>query len=323
MFPINQFGIKKVSETDTQGTFVVGPMSKGYGSTLGTVFRRILLSSIPGSAVTSVKVGGVDHEYTTIAGLQDDVLKVVLALKNLSLVSHSEAPVVLKLNAKGKKGEATEVTAAEFEKNSEVEIINPELVITTLADEKAELNIEITVERGIGYQLPNEDVRQEIGTIPMDASFNPVKAVSMNVASARVGQQTDLDQLELVVTTNGTVSPSAAVYEAAQILLEVSQHLVTTAGENLSKKAEAEVQEAILPLVDQSEQEDTTAGAKVLIKNLNLSTRLANALVNSGYEDLSVMNGLTEEELRNIKGMGEKSFQELLDILKENGIKLI
>lgn len=323
MFPINQFVIKKISETDTQGVFHVGPMPTGFGSTIGTTFRRILLAAIPGAAITSVRIEGVEHEYTTVAGLQDDVLKVVLAMKNIAVVSHSDQPVNLKLSMKGKKGGVTEVTAGDFEKNPLVEIINPDYVITTLADEHAELNVEVTVEKGIGYSLPNEEVRQEIGAIPVDAIYNPVRSVTVNVSNARVAQQTDLDQLELTIVTNGTVSPSAAIYEAAQILVEMGKHLLSTAQDNLSKQAEKEVAEAILPIAPAAETSSASAPKSLRIEDLKLSTRLVNALVNSGYEDLAVMEGLTEEELRNIKGMGEKTFQELLDVLKTNNIKLI
>lgn len=323
MFPINQFVIKKISEKPTEGVFQVGPMAKGYGNTLGNTFRRILLSSISGAAVTSVKIDGVQHEYTTIAGLQDDVLSVVLALKGLALVSHSEGPVVLKLSAKGKKGSPVTVTAADIETNSMIEIVNPEYVITTLSDEKSELNAEITVERGIGYAHANENVRREVGSIPVDAIFTPVTAVSLDVSATRVGQQTDLDLLELKVHTNGTITPSAALYEAAQILVKVSEHLMQTASDNLSAKAESEIKEAILPVGQEVEETATKSENPVNISDLNLSTRLVNALVNAGYENLRDMQGLTEEEVRNIKGMGDKSFQELLDVLAANDIKLI
>lgn len=323
MFPINKFVIKKVSETATEGVFAVGPLPTGYGNTVGSVFRRILLSTIPGAAVTAVRVHGVQHEYTTVAGLQDDVLAIVLALKGLAVVSHSEEPVVLKLQAKGKKAGPVEVTAADIESNSLVEIINPEHPITTLADEKSELDLEITVSKGIGYALADDDVRQEVGAIPVDAIFTPVRSVNINVSNARVGQQTDLDQLDLIVTTNGAISPSAALYEAAEVLVKVSEHLADTAKESLSAKAEKEVAEASLPIADQEQVEAKSTKAELLVSDLSLSTRLLNALSNGGFEDLTALQGLTEEEVRNIKGMGDKSFQELLGVLHEHGIQLI
>ncbi|MCA9387397.1 DNA-directed RNA polymerase subunit alpha, partial [Candidatus Dojkabacteria bacterium] len=202
MFPINEFKITVVSESDTEGVFSVGPLPKGYANTVGTVFRRILLSSIPGAAITSVKLNGVQHEYTTIAGLKDDVLSVVLAMKGIALVSRSDDPVTLKLNKKGEKGKAVEVTAADLEKNPLVDVINPDYVITTLADEKAKLDVEVTVEKGIGYSLPQEEKREEVGMIPVDAIFSPIKLVAVDAKNARVGQQTDLDALEVRIVTN-------------------------------------------------------------------------------------------------------------------------
>lgn len=323
MFPINQFVIKKVSETATDGVYHIGPLPTGFGNTLGTVFRRILLSAIPGAAITSVRIDGVEHEYTTVAGLQDEVLKVVLAMKNVAVVCHTDQPVNLKLSVKGKKGAVTPVTASDFEKDPMVEIVNPDYVITNLADENATLDLEVTIEKGIGYALPNEAVRQEVGAIPVDAIFNPVKSVSVDISHTRVGQQTDLDQVELHVITNGAVSPGAAMCEAAQILEEVAKHLVVSAQDGLSKKAMQEVEEANLPVASADTAATSDATGSLLVSELKLSTRLANALINAGFEDLKVMEGLTEEELRNIKGMGDKTFQELLDILKENNIKLI
>jgi DNA-directed RNA polymerase subunit alpha len=322
MFPINQFSIKTVSESETEGVFHIGPLPKGYGATIGNTYRRLLLSSIPGAAVTSVKIQGVEHEYTALSGLQDDVLTLILALKGVAVVSHSDEPIKLQLQVKGQKGSPRQVTAADIEKNSMVEIINPEYVLTTLADDKAQLNAEITIEKGLGYGLPNEDLRKEIGTIPVDSIFTPVRLVSVEVSNTRVGQQTDLDLLELRVVTSGAVTPSAALYQAAEIMVKVSEHLLQTANELLSDKSMKQVQNAMLPV--RAETEATGEFKQALrVEDLNLSTRLTNALLNSGYEDLRQLEGLTEEEVSSIKGMGEKSYVELLTILKDNEIRLI
>ncbi len=322
MFPINQFVIKKVKESGNTGEFEIGPLPKGYGHTLGNVYRRVLLSSIQGAAVTSVKMNGVQHEYSTVAGIADDVLTVVLALKDIAVVSHSDEPVVLSLKSKGKKGTTVEVTAADIEKNPMVEIINPEHVITVLTDEKATIDAEVTIEKGFGYALPNEDFRKEIGTIPVDANFNPVKLVALQIKDTRVGQQTDLDLVKLEVKTNGAITPSAALHTAADILTKVSTHLFESTQDMLSKKAQDEVDSRELPVADETEQVEVVA-EPILVADMGLSTRLTNALVNGGYEDLRQLEGLTEEEISNIKGMGEKSFDELIDILKQNEIQLI
>jgi DNA-directed RNA polymerase subunit alpha len=323
MFPINKFNIKVVSESDNEGVFQIGPLPKGFGNSIATTFRRILLSSIPGAAITSVKLEGVQHEYTTLSGLQDDVLSVVLAFKNVAVISHSEEPVTLKLNVKGDKSGPKVVTAADIEANPLVEIVNPDLVITTLADAKAEINAELRVERGIGYSLPDESVRAEIGTIPLDAIFTPVKLVTPNVTQARVGQQTDLDALELQIVTNGTVTPSAVLNEAAEIMLKVSEHFLQEAKALLNDKSSRQVSEAILPVEAESAAVATSAAAPLRVEELNLSTRLTNALLNADYLDLRQLDGLTEEEVAGIKGMGEKSFVELKETMAKHGLKLI
>lgn len=322
MFPINQFKIELVSQSDEDGVFNIGPLPTGYAHTLGTVLRRILLSSIPGAAVTAVNVEGVPHEYTSITGLKDDVLSVVLATKEISVKSHSDEPVELKLSKKGKKGEVTVVTAADFEKNPMVEIVNPDLEITTLADEKASLNMTIIVEKGIGYRLPDQNKRNEVGLIPIDATFSPVKLVSVAAKNTRVGQQTDLDMLEITIKTDKTVLPQIAVHQAAEILNTMSAHMVDQTSGLLSAKIADQAKKSDLPIAEVV-VEKVTKVEPILVSDLNLSTRLTNALVNGGYEDLNTLEGLTEEEVRTIKGMGEKSFTELLDVLDEKGIKLI
>jgi len=322
MFPINQFNIKMISETDTEGLFQIGPLPTGYGATLGNVYRRLLLTSIPGAAVTRIKLDGVQHEYTTLAGVKDDVLSIILALKGISVISHSEEPVLLALNIKGSKSQVIPVTADDIEKNSMIEIIEPEYVITTLADDKAEIKAEITIEKGIGYSKPNDDARTEIGTMPVDSVFTPVTMVSMNVKNTRVGQQTDLDLLELKVITNGAITPSAAIYKSAEIMMKLSEHLLDSADSLLSEKSQQQVENAVLPIKDE-EVEVTEEREPLFVSDLNLSTRLTNALLNSNYEDLRQLEGLTEEEIAGIKGMGEKSYNELIDILATSGVTLI
>lgn len=322
MFPINEFKVQTVSNDGQEGLFKIEPLPKGYAHTIGTVFRRILLSSIPGAAVTGIKIEGVQHEYTTITGLHEDVLSVVLALKGIAVVSHTNDPVVLKLEVSGEKGKARTVTAADIEKNPLIEISNPEYVITTLADEKSKLVAELTIERGVGYALPDESVRDQVGSIPVDAVFSPVRLVAIDSKNARVGQQTDLDSLEIKIVTNGTIAPTAAFYQAAEILNTMSAHMIEVSKGLLDARAMEIVENTSLP-VSQGAESDSSDSAPLLVNDLKLSTRLTNALVNSGYTDLRSLEGLTEDEVRNIKGMGDKSFVELMDVVKENNIKLI
>jgi len=322
MFPINKFTVKVISESDTEGVYQIGPLPKGYGNTIGTTYRRLLLSSIRGAAITSVKIDGVQHEYTTLAGVQDDILQVLLALKDIAVISHSDDPVALRINAKGNSKGVVEVKASDMEKNPMIEIINPDLVITRLSDAKSEFKAEVTIERGLGYALPDDSMRNEVGRIPVDAIFTPVRRVSIDVTDTRVGQQTDLDLLQLHIVTNGTIAPSAAQYQAADIQDKVAEHLVASTEELLHGKAKEQAADTMVPM-STDEETGSSEGAPLSIEDIDMSTRLKNALVNANYTDLRELEGLTEEEIKNTKGMGDKSFEELIDLLKKHEVKLI
>ncbi|MFS8130984.1 MAG: DNA-directed RNA polymerase subunit alpha [Candidatus Dojkabacteria bacterium] len=322
MISLKQFNIKKVQDGANSATFQIGPLPQGYGSTLGTFLRRTLLSSIPGSAITAVKIDGVDHEYSSMDGLSDDILTVVLSLKNVVVVSKSLEPVTVELNVTGKNGQVVEVTAGDIEKNQNVEVINPDYVITRLTSAKAKFKATITIERGIGYALPNEDMRKELGVLPLDSNFSPVKLVNYSITPARVGKETELDQLDITIETNGAVTSVEALHVASDILHQMTSHLITQTEQMLSGK---EVTIAVNAM--QKEQEEQ---AKVVVKeapikvaDLNLSTRLTNALLKSNYENLRTLEGLTEEEVASIRGMGSKSYLELLEVLKKYNIKLV
>jgi len=322
MISLKQFNIKKTQEGANSDTFNIGPLPQGYGSTLGTFLRRTLLSSIPGSAITAVKIDGVDHEYSSMDGLSDDILTVALSLKNVVVISKSLEPVTVELNVTGKNGQVVEVTAGDIEKNQNIEIINPDYVITRLTSAKAKFKATLTIERGVGYALPNEDMRKELGVLPLDANFSPVKLVNYAITPARVGRETELDQLDVTIETNGAVTPVEALHVASDILAQMTNHLITQTEQMLSGK---EVTIAINAM--QKEQEEQ---AKVVVKeapikvaDLNLSTRLTNALLKSNYENLRTLEGLTEEEVASIRGMGSKSYLELLEVLKKYSIKLV
>lgn len=322
MISLNQFGIKKVSEKNNIGTFEIGPLPKGYGHTLAVYLRRILLSSIPGSAITAVKIDGVQHEYSTLAGVSDDILALVLALKNIVLVSKSLEPVVVEIDVKGKDGEVIEVKAGDIQKNADVEVINPEYVITKLTNAKSKFKAQLTVQRGISYIYGDETTRKELGMLPVDANFSPVKLVNYTISQARVGQETELDQLNLVIETNGAVSPVESLHVAADVLNQVTSHLASLTEKMLSGD-EVTVELNQKQKAAQTVHSQSVTKPELKVSDLNLSTRLTNSLLKSGYDDLNKLEGLTEEELSNIRGMGSKSFTELLDILKKHSIKLV
>ena len=208
--------IKTIKESDTEGVFEIEGLYAGYGLTLGNALRRALLSSLPGAAVTYIKVKNVSHEFSTLPGVQEDLVSIILNFKKIRLQMDTSEPQVLLLEAKGEK----EVTAGDIKKNAQVSIVNPEEHIATLTDKKAELSIEITVERGLGYS-PVESRKSEklpIGVIGVDALFSPVRSVNYAIENMRVGERTDYNKLRFTVVTDGTVSPSSALHKSANIL---------------------------------------------------------------------------------------------------------
>lgn len=220
-FPLPE-KIKVTEEQDSRVTYEISPLYPGYGVTLGNALRRILLSSIEGSAITSLKIKGVNHEFSTIPGVLEDVITIILNLKKVRIKSFTAEPVALYLKVSGEK----EVTAAEIKDNSQVQVINPEQLIATLTDKKADLEIEMVVEKGRGY-LPVEQRQKEkisVGTIAIDAIFSPVKNVRMAVEDIRVGQRTDYNKLILEVETDGLLHPHLALQQALEIL---ERHLET------------------------------------------------------------------------------------------------
>ncbi|MBP9869234.1 DNA-directed RNA polymerase subunit alpha [Patescibacteria group bacterium] len=200
------------------GVLTVEPFAKGYGTTIGNSLRRVLLSSLPGASVTAVKIKGADHEFATMPNIKEDVLEIILNLKSLRLKCHSEEPVKLKLSAKGEEN----VTAEAFEKNADVEIMNPELVIATLTDKSASIEMEITIEQGRGYRTTDERGKEklDLGTIAVDALYNPVLSASYKVEETRLGDRTDYDKLVLTVETDGSMDAIDACRTAVTVLLD-------------------------------------------------------------------------------------------------------
>lgn len=238
--------LKTVSETDTEGVFEIEGLYTGYGLTIGNALRRTLLSSLPGAAVTQIKIKGAGHEFTTIEGVLEDMVEIALNLKKVRFIMHTNEPQVLSLKVKGEK----KVTAADIKGNSQVELVNPDAHIATLTAKGAELDMELTVERGLGY-LPVDARKMEklpIGTIAIDAMFSPVIRVTYSVENMRVGERTDYNRLRITIATDGTITPSAALHKSANILtdhfektsaIEVRQSAERPAAEEKPKKKRA------------------------------------------------------------------------------------
>ncbi|MCL5004707.1 MAG: DNA-directed RNA polymerase subunit alpha [Patescibacteria group bacterium] len=232
--------IKKISETDTEGVFEIEGLYTGYGTTLGNALRRALLSSLPGAAITQIKIKGVKHEFSTISGVKEDIVEIILNLKKIRFKLHSDEPQVLSLKAKGEK----KVLAKDIEVNSQVEIINPSQHILSLTSKSAEIDMELTIEKGLGY-VAAEDRKMEklpVGVIAIDSFFTPVTGMNFDVENMRVGEKTDYNRLRISIKTDGSITPSKALHKAANILKD---HIEKVAGIEVKDEEEKEVKKEI------------------------------------------------------------------------------
>ncbi|OGL23412.1 DNA-directed RNA polymerase subunit alpha [Candidatus Saccharibacteria bacterium RIFCSPHIGHO2_01_FULL_46_30] len=289
-------------QSATSATFAIEPLHAGYGNTLGNSLRRVLLSSIEGAAIVAFRIEGATHEFTTVAGVKEDVVDIMLNLKNVRLKVHSDQPIELRLEKKG----AGVVTAADIKASADVEIVNPDQVIATIDDPKKSLIIDLVVESGRGYRTIEDSSisRLHSDMIALDAVFSPVLRVRFKVDSTRVGQETNLDKLLLTVETDGSITPREAFEEAAAIL--VNQY-TALAGSTTVEAA---------PALGQSNEEEASE-LNTPIEELNLTARTANALVNNEIRTVHDLVTLTEQDLRELKGFGSKALDEVKDKLAE------
>jgi DNA-directed RNA polymerase subunit alpha len=288
----------------TSATFVIEPLHTGYGMTLGNSLRRVLLSSIAGSAIVAFKIEGATHEFTTVPGIKEDVVDIMLNLKQVRFNSAVDEPVQVRLEKKG----AGVVTAADIKTTADVEVVTPDAVIATLDDPKATLIIDIVVDSGRGYRTVEESSEKRIHSdmIAVDALFSPVARVRYKVENTRVGQTTDLDKLILTVDTDGSITPKDAFEEAAAILIN---QYTALAG---STRVEA------APSVG-SKHIDAEGGSELMtpIEDLNLSARTTNALINNDIRTINDLVTLSDTELRELKGFGSKALDEVKEKLAE------
>lgn len=289
-------------ENDYNATFTIEPLHAGYGNTLGNSLRRVLLSSIEGGAIVAFKIEGTSHEFSTVPGVKEDVVDIMLNLKGVRLVVHSDEPVELRLEKSG----AGVVTAGDIKASADVEVVNPEHVIATIDDPKQSVVIDIVAEAGRGYRTIEESSIERIHSdmIALDAIFTPVKRVRYKVDGTRVGEETNLDKLQLSIETDGSISARDAFEQAAAILVNQYQAL-----------AGSTVVEAAPSLVQQTEDEDSVLNTP--IEDLNLSARTANALINNDIRTVQDLVTLNEQDLRELKGFGSKALDEVKDKLAE------
>ncbi|HLS88371.1 MAG TPA: DNA-directed RNA polymerase subunit alpha [Sphingobacteriaceae bacterium] len=300
--------VAEISEDGRYGRFVVEPLERGYGTTLGNSLRRVLLSSLPGAAVTSVRIDGVLHEFSTLPGVVEDSTEIILNLKGLSLRVHGDGEKVLRLNVTG----PGEVRAQDIEASDEVEIVNPDLYICTL-DEDGQLSIEMTVGQGRGYVPAERNKRLDdpIGVIPVDSIFTPVRRVNFRVEDTRVGKVTDYDRLTLEVWTNGSIKPDEAVSLAARILVE---HL------NLFIGLTDEV--ADVEIMAEKEEDERNRLLEMSIEELDLSVRSFNCLKRAGINSIGELVEKTPEEMLKVRNLGRKSLDEVEQKLALLGLSL-
>jgi len=301
--------IEREAEARNYGKFIIGPLERGYGITLGNALRRVLLSSLDGAAVTSIRIADVQHEFSDIPGVREDVIRVMLQIKQLRMKLYDVDTARLHLEVRG----GGVVTAADIIAPPEVEIVNPDLYLFTVDDNNADLEIELTVERGRGYS-PAEDRtgRLPIGELPVDAIYSPVRRVNWEVAYARVGQSTNYDKLVLEIWTDGTLGPEESLSTSAKILIDHLRHLAGISEESLAAVAVEEEEGSRL----------TSEMIETPIENLDLSVRVFNSLKRTGITTVGEVLELLEkgdEAVMSIRNFGEKSLDELRQKMREKG----
>jgi DNA-directed RNA polymerase subunit alpha len=291
MITTNKFNIKKVKETADYGKFIISPLIGGFGHTLGNTIRRILYITIPGSAITKIKIKGADHLFTTLPGVKEDLVQVSLNLKQVKFVYQSDEPAVLKISAKG----PGKVTAKDIQLSPGIELANPDQFIATLVDTKSKLDIELTVESGYGYLSAKERESSTIGEIPLDADFSPVRKVSYLVEPARLGKKHNYDQLTLEITTDSSILPSEALELSIRDLIAALMQIIDP------KEFKQEL------AADQEDNEEVPPG--YLVEEIDLPLRVTNALKKAGFTHVTDLIKAGRPEVSKAKNVGEKSLK--------------
>jgi DNA-directed RNA polymerase subunit alpha len=312
---------KVIVEDGNKGTYEIDGFYPGYGFTIGNSLRRIILSSLPGAAITSVKIAGIEHEFSSIKGVKEDVVMIMLNLKRIRIKMITSEPQIITIKAKGVKT----ITAENIEAPGQVEIINPELPIATLTDKDSELNIEMTVERGLGFvsrdMLGKNKV--DIGTIVLDANFTPIIRANYEVENMRVGDRTDFNRLRLYIETDGSLSPKEALEKSIYTMMEQLKAIVGfEEKEELSQKEVSADGSEVSEEKSSSTQKMDPEFLKTRIENLNLSVRTLNALSSANIRTIGGLARKREKDILEVEGLGAKGVAEIKRILGEHGITL-
>ena len=305
---------KVIQKKKNQAVFEIEALYPGYGVTIGNALRRTLLSSLQGAAVTEVKIKGAPHEFSTMPGILEDTIMIMLNIKNLRFKIFEGESQKIELH---KKGEGA-VTGADFKVPSQIKLVNPEIHSATITDKKTEFNLEVTIEKGIGY-VPRDQVKTkkgEIGAIAIDAIYTPIKNVNFQVENMRVGDRTDFDKLSLEIETDGTITPEEAFFEACDILIKHFNLIFQgKAGESEEKPEKTEKTE-------EAEKEGEQDVTKLLVEDMKLTGRTLNALVNNGIKTAGGIIRKSEKGLLELEGMGDKAVSEIKRKIKKLGLEL-
>ncbi|MBI3627939.1 MAG: DNA-directed RNA polymerase subunit alpha [Candidatus Sungbacteria bacterium] len=305
-----------IQEEGNRGTYEIENLYPGYGLTIGNSLRRVMLSSLEGAAVTSVKIKGVGHEFTSIDGVLEDIVEIILNLKRLRFKIHGDGPYAASLSVKGEK----EVKAKDLKCPSQLEIVSPDLHIATITDKKATLEMELEVSRGLGYQPVEQRSKDkvEIGTIALDAAFSPVRHVNYEVENMRVGDQTDYNRLRLHIETDGSLTPQEALAGATSILVDQFKSLLANYETRPEMGSRAHTAESIA----ETAEDGTQDLAKLKIVDMDFSSRTLNALAEAGIKTAGALAKKTEEKLREFEGIGDKGIEEIRAMLAKLGLSL-
>ncbi len=305
---------KIVSEVDFTGSYEIDGLYPGYGHTLGNSLRRIILSSLPGSAVTAVKIAGIAHEFSVIPGVKEDAITILLNLKKVRFSLVTDGPETLTLKAKGAK----EVTAGDIKLPGGVEVLNPEQVIATITDKNAELDMEITAEKGLGFVSKEviQKNRVDIGEITLDAIFTPIRRVSYEVENMRVGDRTDFNRLKIFIETDGTITPKEALEKSIETMISQLKAIIGFKEEDVILSGSS-----LKDAEDEKNNVDDDS-LKTRIETLNLSARTQNALANANIRTVGGLARKKEKDILEIEGLGAKGLSEIREVLETFGITL-
>ncbi len=300
------FTVTTAKQTPEYGKFVIEPLPQGFGHTLGNSLRRILLSFLPGSAVSFVKIKGVRHQFSTLPGMKEDMVEFILNLKNIhfALEGEQEAKVTITKAGPG------EVKASDMKLPANVTISNPDTYLATLANKDTKLDVTVWIEQGTGYVPAEERKSTEIGVIPVDSLFTPIRHVNFSVEETRVGRETNFDKVNLEITTDGSIDPHDALMKASQLLVSYASH-VFQPKQNSNGQAKPVVDNGVASSVLRSSVEE-----------LDLSVRVVNALKKGGFATLGDFHGKSKTDLEKVRNLGGKSIDQIADQLKEKGIEL-